>query len=145
MGGGREHKSSEPNEADLRRAEQSEEREKRSGEGRGEDNRAEQGAEQRDPARSSLSVCTAELLLLAHLLHHLDHPPPPSPPPHPLLTTLSLPSLPLAAFSFTCGSLQRRGSLLVRRTKMDGMEGAMDGGWRVGVGWVCVCVWVWGG
>lgn len=80
MGGGREHKSSEPNEADLRRAEQSEGREKRSGEGRGEDNRAEQGAEQRDPARSSLSVCTAELLLLAHLLHHLDHPPPPLAP-----------------------------------------------------------------
>lgn len=67
---------------------------------------------------------------------------PPLPSLHPLLTTLSLPSLPLAAFSFTCGSLQRCGSLLVRRTKMDGMEGAMDGGWRVGVGWggVCVCV-----
>lgn len=32
------------------------------------------GAEQRDPAQGSLSVCTAELLLLAHLLHHLDHP-----------------------------------------------------------------------
>lgn len=39
------------------------------------------GAEQRDPAQSSLSVCTAELLLLAHLLHHLDPPPPPPPPP----------------------------------------------------------------
>lgn len=48
------------------------------------------GAEQRDPARSSLSVCTAELLLLTHLLHHLDPPAPTAPltahPPSSLLS-----------------------------------------------------------
>lgn len=83
------------------------------------------GAEHRDPAQGSLSVCTAELLLLAHLLHHLDHPLHPT--PHPPFTTLPL-TLPAPVFLFTCGSLQQPGSLLVRRTKMEGIEGGMDGG-----------------
>lgn len=81
------------------------------------------GAEQRNPAQSSLSVCTAELLLLAHLLHHLDRPPPHT--HHPPSTTLFLPS---PIFLFTCGSLQQPESLLVRRTKMEGIEGGMDWG-----------------
>ncbi|MEQ2244096.1 hypothetical protein ILYODFUR_013632 [Ilyodon furcidens] len=37
------------------------------------------------------------------------------------------PSLAYLIFLFTCGSLQQLGSLLVRRTKMEGMEERMDG------------------
>lgn len=52
------------------------------------------GAEQGDPAQSSLSVCTAELLLLAHLLHHLDIPPPPITHHPPSATLPPLPPFP---------------------------------------------------
>lgn len=54
------------------------------------------GAERRDSAQSSLSVCTAELLLLAHLLHHLDPPPHTHHPPSPALS----PSCPPFSLSF---------------------------------------------
>lgn len=125
--------------SDLRRAEQSKKskgeavrgEEKITGQSRGK----VMGAEHRDPAQSSLSVCTAELLLLAHLLHHLDHPP--HTHHHPFYHALP-PSLPSPVFLFTCGSLQQPGSLLVLRTKMEGIEGGkQEGGGRGGEQRVC--------
>lgn len=97
------------------------------------------GAERRDPAQSSLSVCTAELLLLAHLLHHLE-PPPSHPPPTLNHSLFLLPSL-FPIFLFTCGSLQQLGSLLVRRTKIEEYRGR--NGWREGRvgGKQRICFW----
>lgn len=88
------------------------------------------GAERRDPAQSCLCVCTAELLLLAHLLHHLDHPPSQPPPPH-YHAPHYPPSL-LLSFYLPVVPFNKPKSLLVHRTKMEGIEGGMDGGREVG-------------
>lgn len=139
-----DHKSFELNKAELKwpqksRTEQKEQNRSRRGEERiaGQSGGKVMGAEQRDPAQSSLSVCTAELLLLPHLLHHLDPPLTPTTSPQP-----SSPPSPSPVFLFTCGSLQQPGSLLVRRTKMEGIEGGMDGGREAGWGGKQrVCFW----
>lgn len=61
--------------SDLRRAEQRKKSKREAVRGEESITGQSRGKVMGDPAQSSLSVCTAELLLLAHLLHHLDHPP----------------------------------------------------------------------
>jgi len=79
------------------------------------------GAEQRDPAQSSLSVHSRAAAANTSVAPSGS----PSYPPPPLHR---LPSFSSSIFLFTCGSRQQPGSPLVRRTKMEGIGGGMDGG-----------------
>lgn len=82
------------------------------------------GAEQRPS--SQLSVCLHSRAAAAST-SVAPSGSPLTPTTHPQLLALP-PSLLSPIFLFTCGSLQQPGSLLVRRTKMEGIEGGMDGG-----------------
>lgn len=91
------------------------------------------GAEHRDPAQSSSSVCTAELLLLAHLLHHLERPPHShplhrTPPPSCLFIYLWFPS----TTREPAGTQNKDGGYRGRNGRREGSEGGVNKGFVSG-------------
>lgn len=105
------------------------------------------GAVQRDPALSSLSVCTAELLLLAHLLHHLEQaapsPPPSSPPQHSLPPSSLPPPLLLVSFYLPVVNFHKQGVCCCteQRWRVHREDGGRRGEGREGGGKQRLCFW----